>query len=286
MQESNESAKPENAKPDLETSVTEHGDMALSSKNQQNQIKKCRKKRKRNNLQSEVSSPKQSKLETDTEDGQVSIEADVENNGLDHKAEELLWETNHKVSGSEFEEYFRMSKKKLKKRLAAARPSREKLMRIEEKKRKILKRKQKAAMKREKANKPVPKAVEKEEVKETRQVFNFDSPEGFLACLIAPVSIEKFFSEHWEKKPLFIQRRDKVYAETYKTLFSRKILEDILIRRNIEFVKDINVCKFDGEKRESLNKDGRATLKKIKRLLDQDRGTVQFHQPQRFQVII
>ena len=270
----------------METSVTKHGDTALSSRNQQSQSKTSRTKRKRNKISSEVSSPKQTKLESDKEDGQVSLDVDVENNGVDHKAEELLWETNYKVSGSEFEEYFRVSKKKLKKRLAAARPNKEKLMRIEEKKRKILKRKQKAAMKREKANKPVPKAVEKEDIKEPKEVFNFDSPEGCLASLIAPMSIEKFFSEYWEKKPMFIQRRDKIYAETYRTLFSRKILEDILIKRNIEFVKDVNVCKFDGEKRESLNKDGRATLKKIKRLLDQERGTVQFHQPQRFQVKI
>ena len=84
----------------------------------------------------------------------------------------------------------------------------------------------------------------REDLKWPENVFDFDTPVKFLASLIAPVSLEVFFARYWEKQPLVLKRRDhKVYADTYRTLFSRKILENILVKRSVEYVKDINVCR-------------------------------------------
>lgn len=143
---------------------------------------------------------------------------------------------------------------------------------------------QSAKLKLKQEKKEAQKKAQKKAQAPTRDVFNFTTPRSLFASLIAPCKVDKFFKTYWEKRPMVINRTKEEYAESYKELFSRKALEDILTKKGLEFGSDVNVCKFNGKERVSMNGEGRASCKKVKRLLDNDRATVQFHQPQRFQV--
>ncbi|XP_019617139.1 PREDICTED: bifunctional lysine-specific demethylase and histidyl-hydroxylase MINA-like [Branchiostoma belcheri] len=113
--------------------------------------------------------------------------------------------------------------------------------------------------------------------------FDLSSPQKLFESIISPVSYERFFDEYWEKKPLIAKRNDTALTEEYKALFSRDILKRLLKKQEIEYIRDVNVCRYVNGRRESLNGTGRATSKQIDKLFDQSRATLQFHQPQRFQ---
>lgn len=74
--------------------------------------------------------------------------------------------------------------------------------------------------------------------------------------LIYPLSIDKFLSEHWEKKPTFIKRTNK--TDYYKVLMSTPILDQILRDNCILFSKNIDITSYDEDVRENHNPEGRA----------------------------
>ncbi|XP_035663792.1 ribosomal oxygenase 2-like [Branchiostoma floridae] len=113
--------------------------------------------------------------------------------------------------------------------------------------------------------------------------FDFSSPQKLFESIISPVTYEQFFAEYWEKKPLIAKRNDAAVSEAYKALFSRDVLKKLLKKHDIEYIRDVNVCRYVSGKRESLNGTERATCKQIDKLFDQSKATLQFHQPQRFQ---
>jgi hypothetical protein len=49
-----------------------------------------------------------------------------------------------------------------------------------------------------------------------------------LAWMIHPMSVDKFFSETWERRPLHIKRRGATNVNHYKNIFSTKMFEEIL----------------------------------------------------------
>ncbi|XP_033635963.1 ribosomal oxygenase 2-like isoform X2 [Asterias rubens] len=123
-----------------------------------------------------------------------------------------------------------------------------------------------------------------------KQSCDFDSldvssPERLLSSLLSPeVSLESFFEGYWEKKPLVVHRGgDQTSASYYGVNFTREALFQILSEKKVDFLKDVNVCRYVDSNREELNKTGRATAGKIRTLFDQKKATLQFHQPQRFQ---
>ncbi|XP_014600738.1 PREDICTED: bifunctional lysine-specific demethylase and histidyl-hydroxylase NO66 [Polistes canadensis] len=73
--------------------------------------------------------------------------------------------------------------------------------------------------------------------------------------LIHPLNLNKFFNEHWEKKPVFIKRTDANY---FKVLMSTPILDKILRDNNILFSKNIDITSYDEGVRENHNPEGRA----------------------------
>ncbi|XP_011679283.2 ribosomal oxygenase 2 isoform X1 [Strongylocentrotus purpuratus] len=96
------------------------------------------------------------------------------------------------------------------------------------------------------------------------------------------MKIETFMEEYWEKQPIVISNREK-HRDYFQSLFTRTILEGLVAEKKISFIQDCNVCRYKGEVRESLNGNGIVKPTKLKELLDQDKATIQFHQPQRFQ---
>ncbi|XP_060095197.1 ribosomal oxygenase 1 [Heteronotia binoei] len=73
--------------------------------------------------------------------------------------------------------------------------------------------------------------------------------------LIAPVSSWRFFDEHWEKKPLLIQRHNPAY---YEGLFSTAEFDAILRNQDVQFGVNLDVTSYEDGKRETHNPLGRA----------------------------
>jgi hypothetical protein len=70
--------------------------------------------------------------------------------------------------------------------------------------------------------------------------------EDILPFLLAPISVETFFSQHWERAPLHIKRNDPTY---FDGIFSKAILDRCLRERPLEYKFNINVCQcIDGVK--------------------------------------
>lgn len=113
--------------------------------------------------------------------------------------------------------------------------------------------------------------------------LNFDSPRGLFESLISPIQTETFFKEFWEQKPLLIQREDPALAAYYQSLFRLSDLKG-LCGRGMYYGRDVNVCRCVHGKKKVLNKDGKVHFLQLRKDFDQKRATIQFHQPQRFQV--
>jgi len=83
---------------------------------------------------------------------------------------------------------------------------------------------------------------------------SIETAEQAFEWLISPTPVDKFYKEHWEKKPLLLKRSDSAY---YKSVFSTKSLEKILRENNILYGKNIDITSFDKDKRETHNTSGR-----------------------------
>jgi ribosomal protein L16 Arg81 hydroxylase len=59
-----------------------------------------------------------------------------------------------------------------------------------------------------------------------------DSTSHNLGSLLHPWSIDEFFADSWERKPLFIQRRDRDY---YRDLLTDRDLEDIISNSDLRY---------------------------------------------------
>ena len=71
--------------------------------------------------------------------------------------------------------------------------------------------------------------------------------------MISPHSVEDFYKDYWEKKPLLLKRKDPAY---FKSLFSTKALDRIIREQRVLYGKNLDVTSYDG-KRETHNPEGR-----------------------------
>ncbi|KAG9351549.1 hypothetical protein JZ751_022800 [Albula glossodonta] len=111
--------------------------------------------------------------------------------------------------------------------------------------------------------------------------LNFDSPTSLFQSLIAPVGVQEFFQEYWEKKPLLLQRSDSTMATYYRSLFQLSDLKG-LCSQGIKYDRDIILCRCVNGKKKVISKQGLVNHSQLKKDFDQKRATIQFHQPQRF----
>ena len=81
-----------------------------------------------------------------------------------------------------------------------------------------------------------------------------DGKEAFK-FIINPMKTEKFFSQHWEKKPLLLKRENSSY---YKNLFSTSDFDKMLIEHNVQYSKNLDVTSYSNGERETHNPIGRA----------------------------
>eukprot|EP00731_Ephydatia_muelleri_P000382 Em0001g382a len=119
--------------------------------------------------------------------------------------------------------------------------------------------------------------------------LNFATSSALFESLISPHSVETFFNDYWEQKPLIVKAA--VTPSRASDLFSFDDLRRLVWRtKGLSFGRHVNVCRYVDGKRESLNGDpgsgGKLTLEKLERLWREKRATFQVHQPQHFKDIL
>jgi len=82
---------------------------------------------------------------------------------------------------------------------------------------------------------------------------SIENGKNALEWMISPTSLQDFFKDYWEKKPLHIRRADAAY---YKTLFSTKALDKVIRDQRVVYGKNLDVTSYEG-KRETHNPVGR-----------------------------
>ncbi|XP_041831983.1 ribosomal oxygenase 1 isoform X2 [Melanotaenia boesemani] len=73
--------------------------------------------------------------------------------------------------------------------------------------------------------------------------------------LVSPIPASAFFRETWEKKPIFVQRKNPDY---YKGLFSTAEFDRILREEDVQYGVNLDVTSYINGKRETHNPPGRA----------------------------
>lgn len=112
--------------------------------------------------------------------------------------------------------------------------------------------------------------------------LDFTTPKALFESFLKPVSMSRFFDKYWEKQPVHIPLSPE-RALYYDQLFSVQTLRNLLSQEELHFGYDVNAVRYVNNSREDLNSNGRMTVAKFDRLFNKEKGTIQFHQPQRFQ---
>ncbi|KAL1465006.1 hypothetical protein WDU94_004604, partial [Cyamophila willieti] len=73
--------------------------------------------------------------------------------------------------------------------------------------------------------------------------------------ILGDTSVDNFFKNHWEKKVLYIARKEKTY---YNNLITSVLIDEILRDNFIEYTKNIDVTSYVDGQRETHNPEGRA----------------------------
>lgn len=142
----------------------------------------------------------------------------------------------------------------------------------------------------DKNSKKVKNSTEDNKDLETKDEDFLDFKTGeclFKSFLGEKTSLETFLNEYWEKKPLLIKRSQEPNWVNYtKQLFSLDILKEIVQNKKIKYEQDLNLCRLVDDKKKVFNKKGVAKLDHVLSTFDNEKATIQFHQPQRYCVII
>ena len=123
-------------------------------------------------------------------------------------------------------------------------------------------------------------------VEGTELELNFSSPRELFCSLIAPVTEDEFFSKHWEREPLLVKRRrNSKHLTRHRSLFSLAALRELVEDAPILFGRHVNVCSYKNGRKVSYGCPGeRLSGALLGKLWTRKKATVQFFQPQQFQV--
>jgi hypothetical protein len=74
------------------------------------------------------------------------------------------------------------------------------------------------------------------------------------------MTIQRFFAEHWEKKPLLVKRKERKVGDgnrLTKNLFSFATFERLFSsNRPLFYTKNLNVCRYEDGEKKMLNPEG------------------------------
>uniref|UniRef100_K3WPR5 Bifunctional lysine-specific demethylase and histidyl-hydroxylase n=1 Tax=Globisporangium ultimum (strain ATCC 200006 / CBS 805.95 / DAOM BR144) TaxID=431595 RepID=K3WPR5_GLOUD len=103
-----------------------------------------------------------------------------------------------------------------------------------------------------------------------------------LKELLGGMDLDTFFSEYFEKKPLHVRSNGKHKLFPHDLFSKKKVLETIQVNE-LDYGKDLTICKYVDETRENYDGDGEVSVsrKKVARLFDRH-YSCQFYQPQRY----
>ncbi|KAF4669353.1 hypothetical protein FOZ61_004387 [Perkinsus olseni] len=105
--------------------------------------------------------------------------------------------------------------------------------------------------------------------------------EKLFAWLIHPVTVEQFFEEYWEKKPLHVKRPDA--RDYYSGVWTKAMAEKTLAKHECRFGESVNFARVeDGAKVMHNGEEGeKATVEYMQERFEEG-VSCQFMQPQRF----
>jgi len=95
--------------------------------------------------------------------------------------------------------------------------------------------------------------MENEEDEEIEEPGSIQMGEEAFEWMISPISVEDFYKNNWERKPMHLKRDEGDY---YKSIFSTKAFEKLIREQRVLYGKNLNVTSFDG-KREDHDPEGR-----------------------------
>jgi hypothetical protein len=142
-------------------------------------------------------------------------------------------------------------------------------------------------MKRSTNNKQNIQEIKEKILKTSKLQEEFVNGEAAFKCLLGDsVSVEQFFSDYWEKKPVHLRRSgEEKWCEFVKELFNLDALSLIIENNKIKYDTDLNLCKLVNGEKKQYNKKGVVKYDHVVSSFEKDRATIQFHQPQRYCVI-
>ena len=131
---------------------------------------------------------------------------------------------------------------------------------------------------------PIPSAQNCPHTKGGKVELNFSSPRELFSSLIAPLSEKEFFSKHWEREPLLIKRSSQADL-LFSSLFTLSTLRKFVQECPLQFGRHVNVCCYKNGRKRSYGENGeQLSAALLERLWTDKKATVQFFQPQQFQV--
>eukprot|EP01117_Protostelium_nocturnum_P001539 TRINITY_DN1184_c0_g2_i1.p1 TRINITY_DN1184_c0_g2~~TRINITY_DN1184_c0_g2_i1.p1 ORF type:complete len:565 (+),score=218.65 TRINITY_DN1184_c0_g2_i1:95-1789(+) len=101
----------------------------------------------------------------------------------------------------------------------------------------------------------------------------------FFEWLIAPVSIDEFYENYWEKKPLLIKRKKPEY---YTGWFTKKDMDELFKKNHLNYSQHVDVTIYEKGERKTLNPNGRATSDAIWKYFDKGCSIRMLHPQQYF----
>lgn len=105
------------------------------------------------------------------------------------------------------------------------------------------------------------------------------TPNKAMESLLGDTKLADFFSNYWEKKPLVVKRGDSSF---YGNLFGVSTLKEVLKSNELEYLSDVNVCRYVNGEKELLNEEGQISPEDVEKLMSVKKATLQFHHPQRY----
>jgi len=110
--------------------------------------------------------------------------------------------------------------------------------------------------------------------------INTSDPEALLQSILGCTKRDDFFRDIWEKSPLHVSRSDEAF---YGELFTLPVVKKVVEANEFSFLMDVNVSTYaDGQRKEIVEENGKVTLESMERLMNEEKATFHFFQPQRY----
>lgn len=77
--------------------------------------------------------------------------------------------------------------------------------------------------------------------------------EDAFKYILSGIELQKFMADHWEKKPMYIERINEGAHHYDKLNVSRKTIDEMLRNNLIEYTKNLDVTMYENGVRQTFN---------------------------------